>query len=282
MPAIVEFAKVQIEHSISHRGNIPMSTSVELTQQDRVARILFSSEKGIQLLSASTRSQLSRVLDELELLDDCRVAVFEARGRTFIAGADINELRAFNAETAEPFARETQELLRRIDRLKPVTIAAIHAACAGGGCELALACDLRIAASSSWIGLPEVSLGLVPGWGGSVRAVRLFGPAVARRMILTAELLSADEACKLGVVESVAPDDEFRAVVNARVEQLLSHGPLACKAAKRLIAEFEGPDFDEQLRAEAAAFAKCYESGEALEGTTAFIEKRKANWGSSP
>jgi enoyl-CoA hydratase len=257
-----------------------MSTQVELVFESdgRVARVQFQGKKGIQLLSAKTRNRLTDIVKELEQADACRIVVFEAQGRTFIAGADIGELSQLTAETAEPMAREAQKLFRRIETLNAVTIAAIHAACAGGGTELALACDMRMAAESARIGLPEVSLGIIPGWGGTVRATRLFGGAVARRMILTGELFEAEGAFKLGIVDSVSSDETFRDAVDARIEQVLSKGPQACLRAKRLIFDFEGPDIDEQLRAEAKAFVDCYTNGETGEGMQAFLEKRQPNW----
>ena len=257
-----------------------MSTQVELNFESdgRVARVQFQGQKGIQLLSTQTRQQLAEVVGELEQADDCRIVVFEAQGRTFIAGADIGELSQLTAETAEPMAREAQQLFRHIEKLKTVTIAAVHAACAGGGTEQALACDMRMAAESARIGLPEVSLGIIPGWGGTVRATRLFGSAVAWRMILSGELFEAQEALKLGIVDSVSSDETFRDAVNARIEQVLSREPQACLTAKRLIFDFEGPDIDEQLRAESRAFADCYTTGETDEGMKAFLEKRPPNW----
>ena len=255
-----------------------MSTRIELTTSGRLARVKFTSDRGVQLFSTEVRRRLAEVVHELESLPDCRVVVFEADGRTFIAGADIQELRTLNADTALQLAVEGQSLMNRIAAFPAVTLAAIHASCAGGGCELALACDLRMAAESARIGLPEVSLGVIPGWGGTVRAVRLFGGAATRRLILTGELLPADEAQRLGLVESVTADEKFRDAIDSRIQLLLSRGPTACREAKRLIAAFEGGDPEPQLKVEAAAFSACFASGEAAEGTAAFLEKRPPAW----
>lgn len=256
-----------------------MTTHVELTINGPVARICFKSEKGIQLMSASTRSQLSGVMDQLEKNDSCRVIVVEAEGRTFIAGADIKELSQLDADSAVVMARDAQQLLRRIDRHPAVSVAAIHAACAGGGFEVALACDMRMAATSAKIGLPETSLGLIPGWGGCVRATQIFGAATARRLILSGELFDGEEACRMGIVDSVHADDAFRDAVNKRVEILVALGPNACCAAKRLISAFAPGDIDTMLQEEAEAFAARYTTSEPNEGLHAFIEKRAANWG---
>jgi enoyl-CoA hydratase/carnithine racemase len=255
-----------------------MTMEVDLCFEGELARIRFEGKNGVQVFSADARVRLANVLAELEQAADCRVVVFEAEGRTFIAGADIKELQQLDYESGLAIARAGQRLMQRIANLNAVTVAAVNAACAGGGCELALACDLRLAAESAVIGLPEVKLGLIPGWGGTARAVRLFGSAVAKRMILSGELLSAADAARLGIVDAVIADAEFRDAVDHRVEQLLVGGPHALAAAKRLIAEFEGGDIESQLEAEAEAFARCCDNEESTEGATAFLEKRPPQW----
>lgn len=255
-----------------------MTTRVELVHGEQQARVRFVGEKGIQLLSAATREQLADAVSELESRPDCRVVVFEAAGRTFIAGADIKELQSLDAESAAACARDAHALFDRIERLPAVTFAAIHAACAGGGFELALACDVRLAAESAKIGFPEVTLGLIPGWGGTVRATQLFGPAVARALILSGELLSARRAYELGIVQGIAADDDFAEFVQQRVDVFRQRSPAAVRATKRLIREASTGDAAAFER-EALAFAGCYESPDAREGMTAFLEKRAAKWG---
>lgn len=255
-----------------------MSTTVDLQKKDYVARVTLRGENGIQLLSKDVRTELTRVLKEIAADRDCRVVVFAAEGRVFIAGADINELRAQTAKTARKFARDGQRLFQRIADLPAVSIAAIHGACAGGGCELALACDLRIASTGAKIGLPEVSLGLLPGWGGTTRATLLLGPAVAKQMILTGELLPAEAALRIGLVDEVVAADQLAAAVDARVSQILSRGPAAVRKSKELIEEFGLRSLDRLLRREAAEFAACYATGEPAEGLSAFLEKRVPRW----
>ena len=215
----------------------------------------------------------------MEQADGYRVVLFEAEGRTFIAGADIKELQQLDYDSGLEIARFGQRLMQRIAELNAVTVVAIHAACAGGGCELALACDLRLAAESAVIGLPEVKLGIIPGWGGTVRAVRLFGSAVAKRMILSGGLLPAKEAVWLGIIDAAIPDEDFRETVEERLAQFNDGGPHAVAAVKRLIAEFEGGDVEAELEREAEVFAQCCADAESTEGTTAFLEKRAPNWG---
>ncbi len=255
-----------------------MSTTVDLTRQNGVARVTFRTEAGLPLLSSDVRAQLKSAIKEIEDDRDCRVVVFSSAAKVFLAGADIHELNSLTSRTARKFARDGQRLCQRIADLSAVTIAAIHGACAGGGCELALACDLRIAAQNSRIGLPEVSLGLLPGWGGTTRATLQLGPAVAKRMILTGELFPGAEAARIGLVNEVVADDQLAATVDARIAQILSRSPQAVRRSKNLIDDFVGVSIRKMLAREAAQFAACYKSAEPSEGTAAFLEKRAPDW----
>lgn len=252
-----------------------MPDGLRLIHEDAVSRVRFESAGGVQLLSNAVREQLGDVLSELESRAACRVVVFEAEGRTFIAGADVNELQLLNPESAAECSRETHALFERIEQLPAATVAAIHAACAGGGFELALACDLRFAAEGAKIGLPEVSLGLIPGWGGTVRMTRLFGPSVAKYVVLRGELLPAAEARRLGLVHDVAPDADFSAFVQSQVDLLLQRSPAAVRTAKQLLRKLPTMDRTIQFAAEAEAFGECFASPESHEGIAAFLEKRK-------
>lgn len=256
-----------------------MTTHIELMVAGPVARIILRGEKGIQILSAETRRQLLGVIEHVARTD-CSVLVFSGEGRTFIAGASIDELKSLDEVGALKDSRAGQQLMNAIEALPQTTIAAIHGACAGGGTELVLACDLRFAATGAKIGLPETSIGVLPGWGGTVRATQLLGAAVARRLILTGELLAADEALRIGLVDAVFAAEQFAAEVEARVAQILTRGPQARQRVKQLLRQHaaDGVDLAAQYDAEARAFAECYRTAEPLEGMSAFLEKRPAKW----
>lgn len=257
-----------------------MTTHVELMVAGPVARIILRGEKGIQILSAETRRQLLTTVERVARTD-CSVAVFAAEGRTFIAGASIDELRSLDEIGALHDSRAGQKLMSAIESLPQTTIAAIHGACAGGGTELVLACDLRFAADSAKIGLPETSIGVLPGWGGTVRATQLLGAAVARRLILTGELIAADEALRIGLVDAVFAAEQFGDELETRVAQVLTRGPKARQRVKHLLQQHlaGGASVAAQYDAEARAFAECYRTGEPQEGMSAFLEKRPADWG---
>lgn len=256
-----------------------MTTHIELMVAGAVARVILRGENGIQILSAETRRQLLAVIEDVARTE-CSVVLFSAEGRTFIAGASIDELRSLDESGALRDSRAGQQLMNAIESLPQTTIAAIHGACAGGGTELALACDLRFAAEGARIGLPETSIGILPGWGGTVRATHLLGAAVAGRLILTGELIAASEALRVGLVDAVFSAEVFCDEVESRVAQILTRGPKARQRAKHLLRQHaaSGADLAAQFDAEASAFAECYRTDEPHEGMTAFLEKRKANW----
>lgn len=259
-----------------------MPTDVIVTQDGPVARIRFSAPNEIHILSAETRRLLSEAIATLNSAENCRMVIFEARGRTFLAGADLTELQGLHRDSAIWFSEAGQKLMNEVARLRPITICAIQAACVGGGCELALACDFRLAAAGARIGLPETSLGLIPGWGGTVRATSLLGGSVARRIVLAAELLAADEALRIGLVDQVFSDAEFESSVDKFAGQLLTRGPQAVKLAKRLIIQLTRSGLKKALGREARQFAECYASLEPLEGIAAFREKRPPVWSNPP
>jgi len=253
-------------------------TQVELTSQENgISRIRFSSEKGVQILSEEVCRQLGQLLKVIAKQPP-RILVFEATGRTFLAGAELRELAALDRRAARRYSRRGQKLFRKIAELPCLTVAAIHAACAGGGCELSLACDFRFLSDTARIGLPEVTLGIIPGWGGAARAVRVLGPVAARRLILSGELLPAAEALQIGVADAIFPDAEFEASVNARLQRLLRCAPGAIAVAKRFLAEGHHLDLTDLLVDESRLFARCYSSPEPPEGIAAFLEKREAVW----
>lgn len=255
------------------------ATTVELIRQGaEIVRIRFRSDNGVQILSLDVLDELRGIVKQLKNDTELRVVVFEAEGRTFLAGADLNELKSLNHRTARKYARQGQRLCQRIASLPAATIAAIHAPCAGGGCELSLACDFRIAAASARIGLPETTLGLIPGWGGTVRTTLFLGASVAKQIIFAGGLLPADEAARIGLVDAAVPDERFRAAVDARIAQILKCAPSAVAGAKRLIQQASRVAMRQLINSEADDFAKCYATSEPAEGLGAFLDKRTPKW----
>ncbi len=253
-------------------------TDVELISTGgQIHRVRFTSAGGIQILSEDVCRKLTQIL-KLVAKHPPRILVFEATGRTFLAGAELRELAALDRRAARRYSRRGQKLFRKIAELPCLTVAAIHAACAGGGCELSLACDFRFLAETARIGLPEVTLGIIPGWGGAARAVRVLGPVAARRLILSGELLQASEAWQIGLADAVFPTKEFLESVDSRLQRLLRCAPGAIATAKRFLAEGHHLDLTDLLAEESRLFARCYSTPEPAEGIAAFLQKRDAVW----
>ena len=196
--------------------------------------------------------------------------------KAFVAGADIKELAVLTPVSGRELARRGQRLFTRIEQLGKPVIAAINGFALGGGCELALACTFRFAADTAKIGLPEITLGLFPGYGGSVRLPRLIGKARAMEIILTGKPVTADEAFRVGLVNRVVPAASLVAEAKAFAAELAAKAPIALRYAMEAIERGLEMPFDEALELEATLFGLVSSTADMREGTTAFLEKRKA------
>jgi enoyl-CoA hydratase/3-hydroxyacyl-CoA dehydrogenase len=194
----------------------------------------------------------------------------------FSAGADIKAFTQMDAETGAALLHQVHALLRRMEASSTVTIAAVNGVALGGGCEVAMACDMRIAAQSASFGQPEINLGIIPGFGGTQRLPRIVGTARALELNLTGDPISADEAYEIGLVNRVVPDHELFDVTLAWARKLGSQAPLAVGAIKRTTAG--DADIDEGIEAEKAAFGEIFASADAREGIGAFLGKRQPAW----
>ncbi|MCP4250915.1 MAG: crotonase [bacterium] len=245
------------------------TTNVDLAIDGKTAAVTFSSESGVNVMSQAALEKLAAVIEQVRQAEQVRWTVLRAEGKVFIAGADIKEMADFDAATAREFSRRGNAVMDALASLPSITVAALHGAALGGGCEIALACDFRIATEKVKIGLPETSLGLIPGWGGTQRSHRLLGPTWARRLVWSATPLSAQQALEIGLVDQVvASNHELESAVMAWCRSFVRGGPRAVAAAKRALLTGDEP----------TAFGDCFGQDESREGTTAFIQKRAANW----
>jgi enoyl-CoA hydratase/carnithine racemase len=203
------------------------------------------------------------------------LVIASANPRLFCAGADIKAFTAMDDASGRAYVARTHELLRAFERSSIVTIAAVNGLALGGGCELAMACDLRIAAASARFGQPEIKLGILPGFGGTQRLGRLVGPAKALELNLVGDPIRAQEAETLGLANRVVADEELLEAALGLAETLAAQAPLAIAAIKQLSAH---GDLDAGLAAEQAAFAEVFASADAREGIAAFLEKRPASF----
>jgi enoyl-CoA hydratase len=230
-------------------------------------------------LDVVTLSELGDRLAELRSDDDVRVIVLTGAGeKAFAAGADIKYMSELSVEAAKEWGELGHKVGQLLETKPKASIAAINGFALGGGCELALACDLRFAASTAKLGQPEVNLGIFPGWGGTQRLARVCGLGVAKDLILTGRVVDADEALRIGLVNGVFEPAQLMDKTLEIARTIASKGPLAISAAKAAINHALQGDHVENLEAEAEAFGELFSSEDAREGMTAFVEKRDASF----
>jgi len=243
--------------------------------REKVARITFNRPNVLNALNRKTMDELGDCLNTVRADDEIRVLILTGAGeKAFIAGADINELSQQTPVNGREFTLYGQEIIHRLETLGKPAIAAINGFALGGGCELALACTLRIASRNAKLGQPEVKLGLVPGYGGTQRLPRLCGKGVAHELILTGEMISAEEALRVGLVNRVVDSAELLATAEAIAKKIIANAPLAVKYAMEAVAHGMEMPQEEGLYLEATLFGLCCATQDMREGTRAFLEKR--------
>ncbi len=232
----------------------------------------------LNALNARTIDELRALVAELDGDPVIRAVILTGSGeRAFVAGADISELHALeNAVAGAALARNGQALTRALEEMRAITIAAVNGFALGGGCELALACDIRIASERAKFGQPEVNLGLIPGYGGTQRTLRLLGRGQAFYLCATGETIDAAEALRIGLVERVVPPDQLLVEARRIATAIAGKAPLALAALKRTICRGEGLGLEAALELEALAFGSLAGTRDFAEGTAAFLEKRGA------
>lgn len=228
-------------------------------------------------LDLATVRELTAAIATLSADDGVGAVVMTGAGdAVFVSGADINDIRA--RKRNDGLAAINSTLFAAIEKCPKVTIAAINGLALGGGCELALSCDLRVAAAHARFGQPEVGLGIIPGAGATQRLPRIVGLGRAKHLILTGDAIDAQKALEWGLVSAVVPAEELRAHALALAERVLARGPLAIRLAKLALNASARVDLDSGLLIETLAQAICFESADKQEGTTAFLEKRPARF----
>jgi enoyl-CoA hydratase len=246
-----------------------------LERAGRVAIVTINRPDKRNALNIKTREEGAAVLEELRSDDSVGVAVFTGAGdKAFVAGADIAEFSGRTAITQREVMMG-RSLFTAIDAFPKPVIAMINGYCLGGGCELALACDIRIASESASFGQPEINLGIIPGGGGTQRLTRLVGEGKAMELILTGEIIDAKTAFAIGLVNQVVPGDQLKAKTMEIANRIADKSPIALRLAKEAVKLASRSNLDEGLRREVDLFALCFSSEDKDEGVRAFLEKRK-------
>jgi enoyl-CoA hydratase len=248
-----------------------------VAREGNVATVTFN-RPPVNALNAELVHQLYNVIEELDEDKNIRVIVLTGSGKAFVAGADIGEMRDMSPLQAREFARNGHRTLSRMERSEKPVICAINGFALGGGCEIALACDIRIMAETAKIGQPEVNLGIIPGFGGTQRLPRLVGPGIAKELMFAADAIDAQEALRIGLVNKVVAADKVLATAQALAKKIAGKGPAAIKAAKTAINKGLDVDLAAGNALEVEAFGLCFGTGEPKEGMTAFLEKKPKVW----
>ncbi len=252
-------------------------TTVDLELDGNVAVVTITRPDALNALNGQLLMELGAILELIEMHPDAHALVITGEGRAFVAGADISELAQINDSfSGREQALMGQDLMNSIAALPIPTIAAVNGFALGGGLELALACDLRVASEAAKLGLPEVGLGIIPGYGGTQRLARLIGQGRALDLIMTGRHVPADEALQLGLVNRVVEDAKETALEIAN--QCLKNGPIALGLAKEAIVRGLGVTLPQGLEIEADLFGMACTTADAKEGLNAFVEKRAAEF----
>lgn len=252
-----------------------MAENIILDRTDRIARITINRPDKLNALNIRTRQEMAEALDELRSDDAIRVVVITGAGeKAFVAGADINEFAGRTA-VQQRAVMKAKSIFTAAEEFPKPLIAMINGFCLGGGCELALACDIRLAGEKARFGQPEINLGIIPGGGGTQRLTRLIGEGRAMQMILSGEMIDAQTALRFGLVNEVHPVDQLEARTMELAARIAEKSPIALAMAKTAVKNAARMTLREGLDSEIDLFALCFSTEDKEEGVRAFIEKRK-------
>lgn len=249
--------------------------AIEYVKRDQIAYITLNRPQVMNALNQATILELTAAFEDAREDNDVRgVILTGAGGKAFAAGADISELAKATPTDAEEQARRGQQLTLLIETLGKPVIAAVNGLALGGGCELAMACSLRLATEEARFGQPEIKLGLIPGFGGTQRLARLIGKAQATQLILTGENLTAADAYRLGMINEIVPGEQLLTRAEEILRKISNNAPLAVRYALQAITEGLNQSVRAGMNLESALFAVCASTDDMREGTAAFLEKR--------
>ena len=252
--------------------------TILVNYEGHVATITINRPKALNALSTQVLTELNQALDEVAANNDVYALVLTGAGeKSFVAGADIAEMKDKSVEEAAAYGKFGNEVFRKIETFRCPVIAAVNGFALGGGCELAMSCDIRVASENAVFGQPEVGLGITPGFGGTQRLARLVGAGKAKEMIYTAFNIKADEAYRIGLVNAVYPQAELLDAAKKMAAKIAKNAPIAVRASKKAINEGLDVDMDQAIVVEEKAFGSCFESEDQRAGMEAFLNKTKVD-----
>lgn len=249
-----------------------------LRKEGNIGILSINRPDELNALNSSVLEELDMAIDNISLDEAIYVLIITGEGRAFVAGADISEMRTKNSLEAREFAHKGLSVFRKIELMEKPVIAAVNGFALGGGCELAMSCDIRLASDKAKFGQPEVGLGITPGFGGTQRLSRLVGLGIAKELIFTGKIIRADEAMKIGLVNNVVPGGELMDVALKLANEIGSKGQLAIRYAKSAINRGIETDIETGMEIEKDLFALCFATEDQKEAMSAFLEKRPADY----
>lgn len=253
--------------------------NILLEKEGHLAIVTINRPKALNALNSETLRDLDVVLEDLENDNNIYSVILTGSGeKAFVAGADISEMKDLSEEEGREFGLLGNRVFRRLEKLDKPVIAAISGFALGGGCELAMACDIRIASEKARFAQPEAGLGITPGFGGTQRLPRLVGEGRAKELIYTCAMIKADEALRIGLVNKVVPLDTLMEEAKNMANTIIANGPIAVKLCKDAINRGIQVDIDEAIEIEAGDFGKCFSTEDQKEGMSAFMERRDKNF----
>ncbi len=252
---------------------------IDLQKDDGVALITINRPEALNAMNVAVLGELSAAIEQVESDDEVRVLVITGAGRAFVAGADIAHMCDFSPEQAKEWSELGQRTLGKIENMKKPVIAAVNGYALGGGTELALACDLRVASDGAVFGQPEVKLGMIAGFGGTQRLTRLVGPGRAKEMLMTGDHYAAESAYEMGLVNKVVPAEELLDYCLDVAKRIAHRGPQAVRLSKEAVNRGQDMDLEKALRLESDLYAVLFSTDEPREGCGAFLEKREPSFG---
>ncbi|AZR74058.1 crotonase [Anoxybacter fermentans] len=252
--------------------------NLNLTKEDGIGILTINRPEALNALNRELLNELKEAIAQIKDDPEIKVCIITGEGKAFVAGADIGEMVEFNAVEGREFGRLGNSVFNALEEMEKPVIAAINGYALGGGCELALACDIRLASEKAKLGQPEVGLGITPGFGGTQRLVRAIGPAKAKELIFTGKIIDANEAHAIGLVNHVYPAESLLEEAKKMAREIANKAPFAVKLCKRAINEGMEMDLKRGLEMEADLFGLCFATEDQKEGMRAFLEKRKAEF----
>ena len=252
----------------------PMSY-VKYEQQGAVAILTIERPEALNALNSQVLSDLDEAITKVEAADDVFAVILTGAGRSFVAGADIGEMVNFSAYDGKKFGVHGGGVFLRLENLSKPVIAAVNGFALGGGCELAMSCDIRLASEKAKFGQPEVGLGITPGFGGTQRLARLVSPGMAKQLIYTAKNIKAAEAYRIGLVNAVYPLEELMPAAEKMAAGIAKQAPIAVRASKKAINDGLQVDMDQAIVIEEKLFGSCFETEDQKYGMAFFLDKNK-------